>query len=284
MGFCDSRISQLAQSTLKKGNVSKENSAATRADVRDIFSLRDQHALITGGGTGLGLGIARCFVSAGARVTLVGRRPEPLRAAVAELGPAAAWLQADISRLRENGALIAEAERKHGPLHILVNNAGIHLKKPALDTTDDEFQAVIATHVFGGFSLSRDAARRMLARGEGSILFIASVTSFVGMPQVVAYSAAKAALPGMVRALAAEWSSRGVRVNAIAPGWIQSEMLDKALASDPDRRRRILNRTPMGRMGDAEDIGWTAVYLCSRAARFMTGTVLPVDGGATTGF
>jgi gluconate 5-dehydrogenase len=275
----------LRHDSLRKGKFCPTtNPDTTRADLWNIFSLQDQHALITGGGTGLGLGIARCFIRAGARVTLVGRRPEPLQAAVADLGPEAAWLQGDISQLRDNARLIAEAERAHGPLHILVNNAGIHLKKPAVDTTDEEFQAVMATHVFGGFSLSREVAGSMLARGQGSILFIASVTSFVGMPQVVAYSAAKAALPGMVRALAAEWSCRGVRVNAIAPGWIQSEMLERALASDPERRQRILNRTPMGRVGDAEDIGWSAVYLCSHAARFVTGTVLPVDGGATSGF
>jgi gluconate 5-dehydrogenase len=110
------------------------------------------------------------------------------------------------------------------------------------------------------------------------------MTSFIGMTQVVAYSAAKSAHLGVVRALAAEWSAKGVRVNAIAPGWIQSEMLEKALAGDTARRAKIISRTPMGRMGEPHDIGWTAVYLCSPAAKFVTGVVLPVDGGASIGF
>jgi len=248
------------------------------------FSLEGEHALITGGGTGLGLGIAQGFVAAGARVTLIGRRPEPLQAAVAQLGKNAAYLALDITDAAQMSKLISTAEQQQGPLTILVNNAGVHLKKPAADTTDAEFQAVIQTHVFAAFSLSREVAKGMLARGKGSILFTASMTSFIGMTQVVAYSAAKSAYLGMVRALAAEWSSKGVRVNAIAPGWIQSEMLDRALSGDPARRQKIIGRTPMGRMGEPDDIAWAAVYLSSPAAKFVTGVILPIDGGANSGF
>ena len=248
------------------------------------FSLQGEHALITGGGTGLGLGIAQGFIAAGARVTLVGRRPEPLQAAVAELGKNAACIATDITDAEQIAGLVSTAEQQQGPLTILVNNAGIHLKKPAADTTDAEFQAVIQTHVFAAFSLSREVAKGMLARGKGSILFTASMTSFIGMTQVVAYSAAKSAYLGMVRALAAEWSSKGVRVNAIAPGWIQSEMLDRALSGDPARRQKIIGRTPMGRMGAPDDIAWAAIYLSSPAAKFVTGVILPIDGGANSGF
>jgi gluconate 5-dehydrogenase len=248
------------------------------------FSLEGEHALITGGGTGLGLAMAQCFVAAGARVTIVGRRPEPLQAACRDLGANAACLVADITNPVAVATLISEAEAKQGPLGILVNNAGIHLKKPAVATSDAEFQAVIQTHLFASFSLSREAAKGMLERGHGSILFIASMTSFIGMTQVVAYSAAKSAYLGVVRALTAEWSGSGVRVNAIAPGWIQSEMLEKALAGDSVRRAKIISRTPMSRMGEPHDIGWAAVYLCSSAAKFVTGMVLPIDGGASIGF
>jgi len=240
--------------------------------------------LITGGGTGLGLAMARCFVAAGARVTIVGRRSEPLQTACRELGANAAFLAADITNPARVATLVSEAEVGHGPLTILVNNAGVHLKKPAVATSDAEFQAVIQTHLFASFSLSRAAATGMLESGHGSILLIASMTSFIGMTQVVAYSAAKSAYLGVVRALAAEWSGKGVRVNAIAPGWIQSEMLEKALAGDTARRAKIISRTPMGRMGEPHDIGWAAVYLCSPAARFVTGVVLPIDGGASIGF
>ena len=248
------------------------------------FSLEGEHALITGGGTGLGLAMAQCLVAAGARVTLVGRQPEPLAAACAQLGASAAGVAADITDPERLATLVPEAEAGHGPLTILINNAGVHLKKPAAATSDAEFQAVIQTHLFAAFSLSREAAKGMLERGHGSILLTASMTSFIGMTQVVAYSAAKSAYLGVVRALAAEWSNQGVRVNAIAPGWIESEMLEKALAGDPARRAKIISRTPMGHMGEPHDIGWAAVYLCSRAAKFVTGVVLPIDGGASIGF
>jgi len=249
-----------------------------------IFSLEGEHALITGGGSGLGLAIAKCFVAAGARVTIVGRRTEPLQAACEVMGSYAASLAADITDQGRVLTLVSEAEEKQGPVSILVNNAGIHLKKPAEVTSDAEFQAVIQTHLFAAFSLSREAAKGMLERGRGSILFTASMTSFIGMTQVVAYSAAKSAYLGMVRALAADWSDKGIRVNAIAPGWIASAMTDKAFAADPARKAKVLSRTPMGHMGEPDDIGWAAVYLSSPAAKFVTGTVLPIDGGASIGF
>jgi gluconate 5-dehydrogenase len=124
----------------------------------------------------------------------------------------------------------------------------------------------------------------MLERKHGAILFTASMTSFLGMPNVIAYSSAKSALVGMTRALSSEVAMHGVRVNAVAPGWIESAMLRKALAGDPTRENKILSRTQMGRFGDPEDIGWAATYLCSNAAKFVTGVVLPIDGGASVGF
>jgi gluconate 5-dehydrogenase len=124
----------------------------------------------------------------------------------------------------------------------------------------------------------------MLHRRRGSILWIASMASLLGLPLVSAYTIAKTGIVGAVRALAAELSPHGVRVNAIAPGWIETPMLRKALDGDSRREARILERTPMGRFGESSDIGWAAVYLCSPAARFTTGVVLPVDGGASIGF
>jgi gluconate 5-dehydrogenase len=152
------------------------------------------------------------------------------------------------------------------------------------ETSDAEFAAVIQTHVFGAFALTREAGRRMVERKSGSILFTASMASLFGLPLVVAYSAAKSAYVGMVRSLATEWGAHGVRVNAIAPGWIASAMLDKALGGDAARKAKILGRTPMNKFGEPDDIGWAAVYLSSPAAKFVTGVVLPVDGGAAIGF
>jgi len=248
------------------------------------FALSGQTALITGGGTGLGLGIARCFVAAGARVVLVGRRKDELAKACSSLGDAAFSLSGDVTKLDTAPALVEAAERLAGPVTVLVNNAGVHLKKPAVETTDAEFAAVLQTHVFGAFALTREAGRQMVARRSGCVLFTASMASFLGMPLIVAYSAAKSAYCGLVRSLATEWGACGVRVNAVAPGWIGSDMLDKALRGDEARRAKILGRTPLGRFGEPEDIGWAAVYLASPAAKFVTGVVLPVDGGAAQGF
>ena len=248
------------------------------------FDLTGQTALITGGGTGLGLGMARCLAAAGAKVVLIGRRQEELKKACAEIGVHAFPLVGDVTKLETAPAIVDAAEKIAGPISILINNAGVHLKKPATEVSDAEFAAVLQTHVFGAFALTREAGKRMVARKSGSILFTASMASLFGIPLVVAYSAAKSAYVGMVRSLATEWGAQGVRVNAIAPGWIASDMLDKALSGDAARKAKILSRTPMNKFGEPDDIGWTAVYLCSPAAKFVTGVVLPVDGGAAIGF
>lgn len=248
------------------------------------FHLTGETAIITGGGTGLGFGVARCFVDSGAKVVLVGRRKAELDKACESLGKNAFALVGDVTKLENAASLVNEAEKLAGPVSILVNNAGVHLKKPALETSDAEFAKVIETHVFGAFALTREAGRRMLTRKHGSILFTASMSSLMGIPLIVAYSAAKSAYVGMVQSLATELGPHGIRVNAIAPGWIASEMLDKALNGDPARKAKILGRTPMNRFGEPNDIGWAAVYLCSPAAKFVTGVVLPVDGGAAEAF
>ncbi len=253
-------------------------------DPAQAFDLRGQTALITGGGTGLGLGMARCLVAAGARVVLVGRRETELKQACAGLGANAFAVPGDITRLDTVPALVARAEELAGPVTLLINNAGVHLKKPAVQTSDAEFAAVLRTHVFGAFALTREAGRRMVERRAGCVIFTASMTALIGMPSVVAYSAAKSAYRGLVRALATEWGPQGVRVNAIAPGWIASDMLDQALSGDPARKAKIIGRTPLGHFGDPDDIGWAVVYLASPAAKFVSGVLLPVDGGAAESF
>lgn len=256
----------------------------SRLDRSAAFDLAGQVALITGGGTGLGLGMARCLVAAGARVVLVGRRENELQRACAELGGQALAVAGDVTRLETVPAIVDRAEALAGPLTVLVNNAGVHLKKPAVQTGDAEFAAVMQTHVFGAFALTREAGRRMIERRRGCVLFTASMTAFIGMPLVVAYSAAKSACVGVVRTLASEWGPHGVRVNAIAPGWIASPMLDQALAGDPPRKAKILGRISLGGFGEPDDVGWAAVYLASPAGQYVSGVVLPVDGGAAESF
>jgi gluconate 5-dehydrogenase len=249
------------------------------------FSLKGECALITGGGSGIGLAIARCMLSAGARVVIAGRREALLQESVAQLGEGAAYVVHDVTQLAQAGELVKKAETAAGQvLSILVNNAGIHVKKPAVETTNEDFQAILTTHLCAAHALNRAVLPGMLERKHGSIILIGSMASLFGIPQVIAYSTAKTGMLGMVRSLATEVSGNGVRVNAIAPGWIETPMMRKALDGDPSRRDKILSRTPANAFGRTDDIGLAAVYLCSPAARFITGACLPVDGGASIGF
>ena len=260
--------------------------AATAAQPRptNVFSLEGRLALVTGGGTGIGLEIARCMTAAGATVIITGRREEVLRDAVESLGETAQYIVNDITELPAIDGLVAEIEAAYGPLDILVNNAGINLKKPALEVTDDEFSRILHTNLHSVFALTRACATRMVARKKGVILMISSMAAYYGIDRVVAYAASKSAVEGMVKVLASEFSARGVRVNAIAPGFIETEMSRTAMNADPDRRDRAMRRTPMGSFGRPEDIGHAAVFLASEAARYITGTSLPVDGGNSIGF
>ena len=249
------------------------------------FRLDGEVAIITGSATGLGFGMARSFVASGSKVVIAGRREEELKKAVAALGASASYVRHDVTEHGKAGELVAAATRAAGaPPSILINNAGVHLKKSAVETSTEEFLNVLNTHVIGSHALTQAVLPGMVQRKHGSVIFIASMASLFGIPKVVAYSAAKSAYVGMVRTLASEVSADNVRVNAIAPGWIDSDMMRQALAGDPARRDKILGRTPMGKFGAADDIGWAAVYLCSPAAKFVTGVVLPVDGGVSIGF
>ena len=256
----------------------------TNTTFPSVFSLQGQVALITGGGTGIGLANAQSMHAAGARVVLVGRREAELQAATRALGERASYVVHDITQLDAAQALVDRVTKEVGPISCLVNNAGIHLKKPAIETTPEEFQKVLTTHVLGAHALVRAVAPGMIERKTGSILFTASMASLFGIPLVVAYSAAKTAHLGMVRTLATELSQHGIRVNAIAPGWIETEMSAKAMAGDPARKQKILGRTPMAKFGAPSDVGWAAVYLASPAGGFVTGVVIPIDGGASIGF
>jgi gluconate 5-dehydrogenase len=248
------------------------------------FSLENKLALITGGGTGLGLGIAKAFLEAGAKVVITGRREEVLKEAVGELGVNAAFVVNDVSNLAGLPELVHNIEQEHGAIDILVNNAGINVKKHALELTDEEFNRIIQTNLNAVFALTREVARGMTERKNGSIIMITSMAAMYGLSKVAAYGASKTAVLGMTRILASDLSPHGIRVNAIAPGFIDSPMLRKALDSDAERKAKVMGRTPMGRLGEASDIGYAAVYLASDAAKYVTGVNLPVDGGNSVGF
>ncbi|AWO01539.1 3-oxoacyl-ACP reductase [Chitinophaga alhagiae] len=250
----------------------------------NAFSLKGSLALVTGGGSGIGLAIARSFIEAGAKVVIAGRREAVLQAAVAELGENATYKVCDLSVLSGLGAFIENIEQEFGPIDILVNNAGINLKKPALEVSDAEFENILQVNLQAVFALSREAVAKMSPRGKGSILLISSMASQYGIPKVVAYTAAKSGVEGITKALAVEWSPMGIRINCIAPGFIETDMSAKALNNDPERKNRVLSRTPMQHLGKPEDVGLAAVFLSSQAAKYITGVVLPVDGGNAIGF
>ena len=252
--------------------------------MNDPFRLDGEIALVTGGGTGLGRGIATGLAAAGARVVLLGRREAPLRETAGAIGPAASWRIFDVTDEAAAPALVADVAAREGAPTILVNNAGNQFKTPSIDADGDEYRTTLGIHLVGPMALTRAATAGMLERGRGSIVFLTSMAAVFGLPRVAAYAAAKSAMLGVVRTLAVEWSPRGVRVNAIAPGWIETDLMRKSVFTDPERKRRILERTPMGRFGSPEDVGAAAVYLCSAAARFVTGHQLVVDGGIAIGF
>jgi len=249
-----------------------------------INTLVGKIALITGGSRGIGLGIAKRYVQLGATVVITGRDGNTLDQACQQLGGSGHFRVADINDHAEHAALLEEIEVNIGPLDILVNNAGQHCKKPAVDTTEEEFRAVLEANLVSIFSLSRQCLQRMMPRGQGSIINISSMSALFGLPQVVAYSSSKTGLLGLTRTLASECSVTGVRINAIAPGFIESKMFLEIMEKDPARKERILARTPMGRFGTPEDIGHAAAFLASDAASFITGVCLPVDGGNSIGF
>jgi len=248
------------------------------------YTLEKRRALITGGGSGIGLAIATEMAQAGAQVVICGRRREPLEKAARDIGGGATYLVQDLTELKQLPDFIAQIERECGPIDILVNNAGVNMKRSMLDTSDDQFSEILQTDLNAVFSLTREVTRHMLQRENGTILMILSMASLFGIPQVSAYTAAKAALAGLVRELATELSPHGITVNGIAPGWFDTAMSRKAFADDPQRLEKVLSRTPAGRLGRTEEVAYASVFLSSDAARFITGAILPVDGGASIGF
>lgn len=241
-------------------------------------------AIVTGGGSGLGLAITEKFVAAGIQTIIVGRDAKKLNAAKEQLGYLCQPFPCDLCDLPAIPALIKKILEQFGQIDILVNNAGINLKKNFTEVTDEDFQQVMHTNVSAVFSISREVVTHMLTRKSGSIINISSMAAQYGLPKVIAYSASKTAIEGMTRAMAVELSPMGIRVNAIAPGFIYSAMTEKALDADPERKARVFSRTPMGIMGQPSDIGDAALFLASDVSKFITGVVLPVDGGNSIGF
>lgn len=242
-------------------------------------------AIVTGGGSGIGLAIAEKFVQNNIRTIIVGRDQKKLDEAKQKLGELCEPVSLDVNDLAAIPKLVTGLVQRFGKIDILVNNAGINQKKLFTEVTDEEFQKVLLTNVISVFSLSREVVKCMLEKNtEGVIINISSMAAQYGLPKVIAYSASKNAIDGMTRAMAVELSPKGIRVNAIAPGFITTAMTAKAFSDDPERMNKAMARTPMGKFGVPADIGDAALFLVSDAAKYITGVVLPVDGGNSVGF
>ena len=248
------------------------------------FDLTGRSCLVTGGTSGLGRALALGLASAGARLTVASSNPAKVRAMAEELGPDHAAVRLDVTDEEGVRGAVAEAARRHGRLDAVVHAAGTTRHSPPEDTSLAEWEEVVRVNLTGTFLVCREAARVMLAQepratGErGSLLLFASIQSFLPFEGTVAYAASKTAVAGLTRSLANDWSDRGVRVNALAPGVFPTD-LNRALIEGTTRGEHILLHTPMARFGRHEELVGAALYLLSDAASFTTGVVLPVDGG-----
>ena len=243
------------------------------------FDLTGKVAIVTGANTGIGQAIALALAQAGADIACVGRTPaEDTVAKIRALGRKAEIVSANLSTIEPVQRVVDETVAELGGLDILINNAGIIRRADAVDFTEEDWDAVVDTNLKSVFFLCQAAGRHMIANGGGKIVNIASMLTFQGGIRVPSYTASKSGIGGLTKLLANEWAAKGINVNAIAPGYIETNNTE-ALRADPDRSAAILGRIPAARWGAPSDIGDAAVFLLSNAANYMHGAVIPVDGG-----
>lgn len=246
------------------------------------FDLGGKLAVVTGARRGIGLAVAEALAAAGADIVAVSAQLESTGSEVAErvtaLGRSCTTLRADFADRADVARLAASLGDLDRPVDILVNNAGTIARAPAAQHSDADWDHVLSVDLTSQFTLTREVGRHMLARGQGKIVFTASLLSFQGGINVPGYAAAKSGLAGLTRALANEWAGHGVNVNAIVPGYVATDNT-QALRDDPDRNAAILARIPAGRWARPEDFGGIAVFLASAASDYVHGALIPVDGG-----
>jgi NAD(P)-dependent dehydrogenase (short-subunit alcohol dehydrogenase family) len=242
--------------------------------------LSGKTAIVTGSTKGIGLGIARAYVREGARVIVNSRSTEDCARVARELGPSAFAVAADLSRSDEVRRFAKESiEGLGGTVDILVNNAGQPRVAPSESLAESDYRYTLDLNLNGCFVLTQEVVQGMLAAGSGTVIHVSSMNGTVPFPQRLAYCVSKAGLNMMTKVMAIEWAARGVRVNAIAPGYVQTEFITMLSAKGIVDADKLARRTPMGRIGTPEEIGEVAVFLASSAASFITGEILTVDGG-----
>jgi 2-deoxy-D-gluconate 3-dehydrogenase len=246
------------------------------------FDLKGRAALVTGGNGGIGLGMAQGLAQAGAAIAIAGRDQSKNSAALAQLrdlGVKAVALKADLRDEKSCRAMVEQAAEKLGRLDILVNNAGINIRKAPQDYTLEEWHEVMDTNLTSAFVASQAAYAHLKRAGRGKIVNIGSMMSIFGGGYLSPYGASKGAIVQLTRSLASAWARDNIQVNAILPGWIDTALTRRAREELKGLDERVLSRTPAGRWGEPADLAGIAVFLCSAASDFVTGTAIPVDGG-----
>jgi NAD(P)-dependent dehydrogenase (short-subunit alcohol dehydrogenase family) len=256
--------------------------ASVEIDPQQMFRLDGRVAIVTGASSGLGERFARVLSAAGARLVLAARRADRLDALASELRDAVA-VPCDVTEPGSPERLVARALEHYERVDIVVNNAGASDPVPALDESTEHFRATVELNLVAPFELARAAATAMVERDGGSIINVASIWGLVGVGQIpeAGYAASKGGIVSLTRELAAQWARRGVRVNALAPGWFNTEMTVGRMFGDENAERWMRSHTPMGRGGQPHELDGALLFLASDASTFVTGTVVRVDGGWT---
>jgi NAD(P)-dependent dehydrogenase (short-subunit alcohol dehydrogenase family) len=246
----------------------------------DAYRLDGRVAVITGGARGIGLETARLFIAAGARTVLLDRDEAAARGAAARLGPQATALRLDVSVEADVARVFDEIAGTHGRIDVLVNNAGMALRRPTTELSLADWQRVVDVNMTGVFLCARAAAKHMLPRGSGTIVNTASIMGLSGggLYPNISYQATKGAVVNMTRALAVEWAAGGLRVNAVAPTWVDTEFIGP-LKNSPELMRQIERVTPLRRLAQPQEVAQAILFLASPASSMVTGHVLAVDGG-----
>jgi NAD(P)-dependent dehydrogenase (short-subunit alcohol dehydrogenase family) len=250
-----------------------------------LFDLTGQVAIVTGTSRGLGQYFARALAKAGADLVLTSRNREtlaPFEAEIQALGRRTLALELDVRNQESIEKMAAEAEAAFGQIHILVNNAGMNIRKPALEVTWDDWNQILETNLRGAFFVAQAVARRMISKNYGRIVNIGSVTSVFGYAGLAPYGASRGGIRQLTMSLADDWGKYGVTVNCLAPGWFRTEQ-NKVMYEDPGWVEYLVERIPMKRPGEPHDLDGAVVFLASEASRYITGQTLLVDGGITTG-
>lgn len=252
----------------------------------NMFDLKGKVAVVTGGNGGIGLGMARGIASLGASIVIAGRneaKAADALAALRGLGVDAVFVAADVTRKAECQALIAAAKEQFGRVDILVNNAGTSIRKMPQDFTEDEWHQVLDTNLTSAFLCSQAAYPAMAAQGGGKMINIGSMMSLFGAPYATPYASSKGGIVQMTRALATAWAKDNIQVNAVLPGWIDTDLTKRARQQVQGLHESVEKRTPHGRWGTPDDMAGIAAFLASPASDFVTGTAIPVDGGFSIG-